>query len=65
MAELEEEEEETGCFRDQTAAKKGRICITYLWSNVHDHLTELFIIHRESLILLFQGHELPKLGAWY
>ena len=24
-----------------------------------------FIIHRESFILLFQGHELLRLGAWY
>jgi hypothetical protein len=39
--------------------------ITHPWSIVHDHLTELFIIHLESFILLFQGHELLRLGAQY
>jgi hypothetical protein len=45
--------------------KRWRTWITHLWSNVHDHLTELFIIRRESLVLLFQGHELLRLGARY
>jgi hypothetical protein len=44
--------------------KSGCTCIiTHLWSNVHDHLTELIIIRRESFILLFQGHELLRLSA--
>jgi len=44
---------------------------THLWSHVHDHLSELFIIRRESFIffsemgrMLLQG-ELPRLGTWY
>jgi hypothetical protein len=46
--------------------KGGCTCIiTHPWSNVHDHLTELIIIHRESFILLFQGHELLRLSARY
>jgi hypothetical protein len=45
---------------------------THLWSHVHDYLTELFIICRESLILfgemghiLLQNCELLRLGARY
>ena len=46
--------------------KRGCTCIiTHPWSNLHDHLTELIIIHWESFILLFQGHELLRLGARY
>ena len=46
--------------------KRGCTCIiTHPWSNVHDHLTKLIIIRRESFILLFQGHELLRLGARY
>jgi len=46
--------------------KRRRSCIiTHLRSNVHDHLAELFKICRESLILLFQGHKLLRLGARY
>jgi hypothetical protein len=46
--------------------KRGCTCIiTHPGSNVHDHLMELFIIHRESFILLFQGHELLRLCARY
>jgi hypothetical protein len=39
--------------------------ITHLWSHLYDYLTELIIIRRELLILLFQGNELLKLGARY
>ena len=39
--------------------------IIHPWSHLHDHLTELIIICRESFILLFQGHELLRLGAQY
>jgi hypothetical protein len=46
--------------------KRGCTCIiTHPWSNIHDHLMELIIIHRESFILLFQGHALLRLGARY
>ena len=52
--------------------KKGRTRTTHLWSHVHDHLAELFIISRESLIffsemsrVLLQGHKLLRLGPWY
>ena len=46
--------------------RKRRTCInTHLWSNVHDHLVEVLIIRRELSILLFQGHELLRLGARY
>jgi hypothetical protein len=45
--------------------KKGRMCTTYMWSHVHDELAELFINRRELLILLFQGHNLFRLGARY
>ena len=45
--------------------KKGPTCITHMWSNVNDHLAELFIIRRKSLVLLLQGHELLRLGARY
>jgi hypothetical protein len=46
MAELEEEE--AGCFRDQMAKKRGAHVSPI--SHVHDHLAELFIIRRESLV---------------
>jgi len=52
--------------------KRRRTCITHMWSNVHDHLAELFIIHRRLLVffdemsrVLLQGHELLRLGARY
>jgi len=46
--------------------KKRRTCIiTHLWSNVHDHLVEVLIIHRELSVLLFQGHELLRTGVRY
>jgi hypothetical protein len=52
--------------------KKGRTCITTLWSHVHDYLAELFIIRRELLVflseishVLFQGHDTLRLGARY
>ena len=52
--------------------KNGRTRTTLLWSPVHDHLAELFIISRESLIffsemsrVLLQGHKLLRLGPWY
>ena len=68
MAELEE----AGCSRDHTTKKGTHMCHTHLWSYVHDDLAELFIIRRELLILLgeiicvlFQGHNLLKLGAQY
>jgi hypothetical protein len=59
MVELEEEEEEVGCY-------------TALWCHVHDYLAKLFIICREFLVflgemsrVLLQGHELLRLGARY
>jgi len=61
MAELEEEVVVPGTKR----LKSGCTCIIHMWSNVHDHLAELFIIRRESLVLLFQGHEHLRLGARY
>jgi len=46
--------------------KRSCACIiTHPWFNLHDHLTELIIIHRELFILFFQGHELLRLGARY
>ena len=52
--------------------KMRSTCITHMWSNIHDHLAELFIIRRESLVffgemshILLQGHELRRLGARY
>ena len=52
--------------------KRRRTCITHVWSNVHDHLTELVIICRESLVffyemsrVLLQGNKLLRLGAQY
>jgi len=44
---------------------------THLWSHVHDHLSELFIIRRESFIFFSEmgrmllQRELPRLGTWY
>jgi len=57
------EEEEEADFPRTKWPKRRRICITHLWSNVHDHLAELFIIRWESLVLLLQGHELLRLDA--
>jgi len=52
--------------------KRRRTCITTLGSHVHNHLVELFIIHRELLVflseislVLFQGHDILRLGARY
>jgi len=39
--------------------------VTHLWSHLHDYLTELIIIRRELLILLFQRNELLRLGVRY
>jgi len=63
--ELEEEEEEAGCSRNRTAKKELHMYHHHIWSDLHDHLTELIIIRRELLILLFQGNELLRLGARY
>jgi len=48
------------------------IYTTHLWFHVHDHLAELFVIRWKLLILLgeisrvlFQGHDLLRLGAQY
>jgi len=68
MAEREEEEEEVVelIIPGMKRPKRRRTCIiTYLWSNVHDHLVEVLIIRRELSVLLFQGHELLRLGARY
>jgi hypothetical protein len=63
-----EKKEEAGRYK----VKKGCTCTTQLWSRVHYHLTELFIIHWELLIffgemshLLLQGYELLRLSARY
>jgi hypothetical protein len=45
--------------------KRRRTLTTHLWSHVHDELAKLFIIHRELLILLFQGYDLFKQGTRY
>jgi len=52
--------------------KRGRTCITTLWGHVHDHSAKLFIIRRELLVflgeisrVLFQGHDILRLGARY
>jgi len=58
-----EDEEEEADFPRTKRPKRGRTCITHLWSNVHDHLVELFVIRRESLVLLLQGQELLRLDA--
>jgi len=72
MAAQEEEEEEETCHSWDHTTKNRRARTTHLWSHFHDHLTELFIISRELLILfgemscmLLQGHELLRLGVWY
>jgi hypothetical protein len=52
--------------------KRGRTCSTTLWSHVHDNLAELIIICQELLVflgeiscVLFQGHDILRLGARY
>jgi len=67
MAELEEEDEWWRLVVPGTKRpKRRRTCIiTQPWSNVHDYLAELFIIRRESLVLLFQCHELLRPGVRY
>ena len=52
--------------------KRRRTCIILLWCNFHEHLAELFIIHRELLVffgemscVLLLGHDLLRLGARY
>jgi hypothetical protein len=52
--------------------KRRRTCIIHLWCNFHEHLAELFIIHRELLVffgemscVLLLGHDLLRLGARY
>ena len=66
-----EEEEETSRFWNHTT-KKIYTRTNHLWSHVYNHMAELFIICRESLIffsersrVLLQGHELLRLGARY
>jgi hypothetical protein len=69
--EAQEEKEEAGCSRNDTA-KKRRTRTTHLWSHVHDNLEEIFIIRWESLnffseksCMLLQGRKLLRLGARY
>ena len=62
---MTELEEEAGCSGIVRPKRGCTFIITHPWSNVHYHLTELFIIHRELFILLFQCHELLRLDARY
>jgi hypothetical protein len=61
----QEEVVEAGRSRDEMAKKEAHMFITHLWSNAHDHLVEVLIIHWELSVLLLQGHELLRLGVWY
>ena len=69
MADLEEEEEETGCY---TAKKRAHMYHHSVMPMFMIIWTKLFIIRRELLVflsemsrVLLQGHELLRLGAWY
>ena len=67
-----EEEEERLVVPGTIGLKRGRTRTTHIWSHIHVHSAEFFIIRRESFIffsemgcMFLQGHKLLKLGARY
>jgi hypothetical protein len=69
MADMEEEEEETGCYTTKKGAHMYHHSVMPMFMTIR---TKLFIIRRELLVflgemsrVLLQGHELLRLGARY